>query len=208
MVSGINPVRRFPTVSGHYSPTVARRPSGRLTSAFAWIRPLLRAGSATSRWSVPDNTPAPTGIRRSRERNRTRRRFGQWNGGFHHYRAPFRHSTPGAASAITDSCSELLFPDVFSGDASAIPYPPGGTRRTLFGAPPRVDPAFSGPAAAVAAGARGSVAVRPHPKAVAKIVDPAAQLLAFYDFPAKHWVYLKHPTRSSRPSPGCSCGPR
>lgn len=142
MVSGINPVRRFPTVSGHYSPTVARRPSGRLTSAFAWIRPLLRAGSATSRWSVPDNTPAPTGIRRSRERNRTRRRFGQWNGGFHHYRAPFRHSTPGAASAITDSCSELLFPDVFSGDASAIPYPPGGTRRTLFGAPPRVDPAF------------------------------------------------------------------
>lgn len=36
------------------------------------------------------------------------------------------------------------------------------------------------------------MAVRPHPKAVAKIVDQAEQLLAFYDFPAKHWVYLKH----------------
>jgi putative transposase len=30
-----------------------------------------------------------------------------------------------------------------------------------------------------------------HPKAVAKVVDDAEQLLAFYDFPAEHWVHLK-----------------
>jgi putative transposase len=30
-----------------------------------------------------------------------------------------------------------------------------------------------------------------HPKAVAKIVDDAEQLLTFYDFPAEHWVHLK-----------------
>jgi transposase-like protein len=29
------------------------------------------------------------------------------------------------------------------------------------------------------------------PKAVAKIVDDAEELLAFYDFPAEHWVHLK-----------------
>jgi transposase-like protein len=30
-----------------------------------------------------------------------------------------------------------------------------------------------------------------HPKAVAKIVDDTEQLLAFYDFPAEHWVHLQ-----------------
>ena len=30
-----------------------------------------------------------------------------------------------------------------------------------------------------------------YPKAVAKITDDADQLLAFYDFPAEHWVHLK-----------------
>ena len=30
-----------------------------------------------------------------------------------------------------------------------------------------------------------------YPKAVAKIVDDREQLLAFYDFPAEHWVHLK-----------------
>src|SRR5512142_464863 len=30
-----------------------------------------------------------------------------------------------------------------------------------------------------------------HPKAVAKIVDDREPLLAFYDFPAEHWVHLK-----------------
>jgi transposase-like protein len=29
------------------------------------------------------------------------------------------------------------------------------------------------------------------PKAVAKIVDDTAELLAFYDFPAEHWIHLK-----------------
>ena len=29
------------------------------------------------------------------------------------------------------------------------------------------------------------------PKAVAKIVDDAEPLLAFYDFPAEHWIHLK-----------------
>ena len=29
------------------------------------------------------------------------------------------------------------------------------------------------------------------PKAVAKIVDDAVPLLAFYDFPAEHWIHLK-----------------
>ena len=30
-----------------------------------------------------------------------------------------------------------------------------------------------------------------HPKAVAKVVEDAEQLLAFYDFPAEHWIHLK-----------------
>ena len=30
-----------------------------------------------------------------------------------------------------------------------------------------------------------------HPKAVAKIVEDAERLLAFYDFPAEHWIHLK-----------------
>ena len=29
------------------------------------------------------------------------------------------------------------------------------------------------------------------PKAVAKIVDDSVPLLAFYDFPAEHWIHLK-----------------
>ena len=29
------------------------------------------------------------------------------------------------------------------------------------------------------------------PKAVAKITDDVEQLLAFYDFPAEHWVHLR-----------------
>jgi transposase-like protein len=29
------------------------------------------------------------------------------------------------------------------------------------------------------------------PKAVAKVVDDVEQLLAFYDFPAEHWIHLK-----------------
>jgi len=39
------------------------------------------------------------------------------------------------------------------------------------------------------------------PKAVAKITDELDTLLAFYDYPAEHWIHLRTQTRSSRPSP-------
>jgi transposase-like protein len=29
------------------------------------------------------------------------------------------------------------------------------------------------------------------PKAVAKVIDDAEELLAFYDFPAEHWIHLR-----------------
>jgi transposase-like protein len=42
------------------------------------------------------------------------------------------------------------------------------------------------------------------PKAVAKIVDDAEPLLAFYDFPAEHWIHLKttNPIWVNRPEEG------
>ena len=40
-------------------------------------------------------------------------------------------------------------------------------------------------------------------KAVAKITDALDQLLAFYDFPAEHWVHLRT-TNPSLPSPPCA----
>ena len=51
------------------------------------------------------------------------------------------------------------------------------------------------------------------PKAVAKITEDEEELLAFYDYPAEHWVHLRPPTRSSRRSPRSGCdeghqGPR
>ena len=39
------------------------------------------------------------------------------------------------------------------------------------------------------------------PKAAATITDDLDVLLAFYDYPAEHWVTYGPPTRSSRPSP-------
>lgn len=58
-------------ISGSLSTPLARRlPEGlpgHLTSAFAVVRPLRRAGLATSRWPDPGNSPASTEIRRSRE---------------------------------------------------------------------------------------------------------------------------------------------
>jgi transposase-like protein len=45
-------------------------------------------------------------------------------------------------------------------------------------------------------------------KAVAKITDDLDELLAFYDFPAEHWVHLRTTTRSSRPSPPSGIAPR
>ena len=38
------------------------------------------------------------------------------------------------------------------------------------------------------------------PKAVAKLTDDLDELLAFYDYPAEHWVHLRT-TNPSRPSP-------
>jgi hypothetical protein len=42
--------------------------------------------------------------------------------------------------------------------------------------------------------------------AAAKITDDLDVLLAFYDFPAEHWVHCAPRTRSSRPSRPCGCG--
>ena len=42
------------------------------------------------------------------------------------------------------------------------------------------------------------------PKAVAKITEHIGVLLAFYDYPAQHWVHLRT-TNPSRPSPPSSC---
>jgi putative transposase len=39
------------------------------------------------------------------------------------------------------------------------------------------------------------------PKAVAKITDDAEALLAFFDYPAEHWLHLRTTNPSSRPSP-------
>jgi putative transposase len=45
--------------------------------------------------------------------------------------------------------------------------------------------------AEVAISAFGELFAAKYPKAVAKIVDDADVLLAFYDFPAEHWIHLK-----------------
>ncbi len=43
------------------------------------------------------------------------------------------------------------------------------------------------------------------PKAVAKITDQLDVLLAFYDYPAEHWIHLRTTNPSSRPSPRSGC---
>jgi transposase-like protein len=45
-------------------------------------------------------------------------------------------------------------------------------------------------------------------KAAAKITDDLAELLAFYDFPAEHWIHLRTTNPSSRPSPPSGTGRR
>lgn len=152
MVSGINPIRRFPAVSRHYSPTVARRlvraPDERIRvdpSAAARGDPPPRGGP------LPKTLPAPAEIRRSGSGPRTSRRSGQWN-----LRIPplsFTFSTfdrrrcEGHHGQLFRTVHNCYFLMRVPGDASAIPCPPGGTRRTLFGAPggDRIA-AFSGPA--------------------------------------------------------------
>ena len=49
------------------------------------------------------------------------------------------------------------------------------------------------------------------PKAVAKIVDDIEELLAFYDYPAEHWIHLRPESASNRGTraevgDGCCCG--
>lgn len=44
------------------------------------------------------------------------------------------------------------------------------------------------------------------PKAAAKITDDVDVLLAFYAFPAEHWLHLRNTNRSNRPSRPCGCG--
>ncbi len=46
------------------------------------------------------------------------------------------------------------------------------------------------------------------PKAVAKIIDDLDVLLAFYDFPAEHWIHLRttNPIESTSPPSGCVSG--
>jgi transposase-like protein len=47
------------------------------------------------------------------------------------------------------------------------------------------------------------------PKAVAKITDDLNELLAFYDYPAEHWIHLRTTNPiSSRPSPPSATAPR
>nr|WP_238431558.1 IS256 family transposase [Streptomyces cavernae] len=46
------------------------------------------------------------------------------------------------------------------------------------------------------------------PKAVAKIAEDRDELLAFYDFPAEHWIHLRTTNPSSRRSPQSNCEPR
>jgi hypothetical protein len=45
------------------------------------------------------------------------------------------------------------------------------------------------------------------PKATAKITNDMHELLAFYDYPAEHWVHLRT-TNPSRPSPPSGTAPR
>jgi transposase-like protein len=40
------------------------------------------------------------------------------------------------------------------------------------------------------------------PKAVAKITDDADQLLAFFDYPAEHWVHLRTTDENVNPGAG------
>ncbi len=45
------------------------------------------------------------------------------------------------------------------------------------------------------------------PKATAKITEHLDVLLAFYGYPAEHWIHLRTTNpKSSRPSPRCGCG--
>ena|SRR5947209_5580638 len=168
MVSGTKPVRRFPAVYRHYSPTVARRlvrtPDERIrVDPSAAARGVCHLAVVHSRkHSGSDGNPPDPGA--------DPRRAGGPNmesadstiivhlSTFDHMGCEHHH---GQQFRSVQSCYFLM---CFPGDASAIPCPPGGTRRTLFGASGRGRTAVFPvrlPFPAVAAGARDSVAVRP-----------------------------------------------
>jgi transposase-like protein len=42
------------------------------------------------------------------------------------------------------------------------------------------------------------------PKAAAKITEDEEELLAFYDYPAEHWVHLRTTDENVNPPPRCS----
>ena len=46
------------------------------------------------------------------------------------------------------------------------------------------------------------------PKAAAKVIDDFEHRLAFYDYPAEHWVHLRTTNPMSRPSRPCGIGSR
>ena len=43
------------------------------------------------------------------------------------------------------------------------------------------------------------------PKAIAKKITEHVGVLAFYDYPAEHWIYLRTTTPIGRPSPPSGC---
>ncbi|GAA1312487.1 hypothetical protein Psi02_76910 [Planotetraspora silvatica] len=47
-----------------------------------------------------------------------------------------------------------------------------------------------------------------YPKVVKRITDDEDELLAFFDFPAEHWIHLRTTNPIESPSPPCDCGPR
>ena len=144
MVSGTKPVRRFPAVYRHYSPTVARRlvrtPDERIrVDPSAAARGVCHLAVVHSRKHSGSGSGPPTS-----------RRSEHGIGGFHHYRAPFdirpqRLRAP-SRTAVQIS-SELLFPDVFSRGCVSNSAP---TRRDTKNAIRRLrqrsNRRFSGPA--------------------------------------------------------------
>ncbi len=71
---------------------------------------------------------------------------------------------------------------------SALPASAQPTARRMLG---DIRDAEDREHAVAAIGAFAEAYAAKYPKAVAKVVDDAEQLLAFFDFPAEHWIHLK-----------------
>lgn len=123
MVSGINPVRRFPAVSRHYSPTVARR--------------LVRAPDERIRVDPSAAARAARHLAVVRSRKHSQR-SGQWNRRIPPLSCAFSTFGRRRCECITSSCSEqfrvIIYRCVFQGCFSNS-VPTRRTRRTLFGTP-------------------------------------------------------------------------